>query len=435
MPSRDSDPIPKVWDPLPPHTPLPTVPDPPETGEGALTDPKHSKDCLAPPAAPVTKAELEDEELEEGEIKETPPTSPHPPPPSIDIQDGEILPTPPTPQHFLIPSIEVDDEEIPSILLTTAYATLQPNPSHRTAIEDEGRYVRSANPSPESLERRPQVNVHVNGKPNLKRKRHSPQSGSGLPQPKKQKASTEQKKTKRFCWELGQQFTGFVSPIDGADALDIATNILTFPIPTNVFKRLVYFCDASMRSLCGAVGVVWAGDFTSTEWEGKGFPYPMDIKSTAILELYGISCALEMAIRDIEKPRANVDRKQPQDNLFFQSHLNQTRSHLHGMNKEVFIFTDDVYALKRIDGTLSYPPNGDMSSQLAAISRHSKTLGDLGVHVELHLSPGHSGIPGNEAADQMAKSALNRHQRQRKKYQPAKNQMEKTSAGPGSHAS
>lgn len=161
----------------------------------------------------------------------------------------------------------------------------------------------------------------------------------------------------------------------------------------------------------------------------------MGIESTAILELYGISCTLEMAIRVIEKPRANVDRNQPQDKLFFQSHLNQTRSHLHGMDKEVFIFTDDVYALQRIDGTLSYPPNGDISRQLAAISRHSKTLGELGVHVELHLSPSHSGIPGNEAADQMAQSAQNRHQRQRKKYQPTKNQTEKTSAGPGSHAS
>lgn len=71
----------------------------------------------------------------------------------------------------------------------------------------------------------------------------------------------------------------------------------------------------------------------------------------------------------------------------------------------MFIFTDDVYALQRIDGTLSYLPNGDISRQLAAISRHSKTLSELGVHVGLHLSPGHSGVPGNEAADQMAKSA------------------------------
>lgn len=263
----------------------------PETGEGALTDPKNKKDRLAPPAAPVTKAELEDEELEEGEIKETPPTSPHPPPPSIDIQDGEILPTPPTPQHFLIPSIEVDDKEIPSILLTTVYAMLQPNPSHRTAIEDEGRYVRSENPSPESLEGRPQVNVHDNGKPNLKRKRNSPQSVSGLPPPKKRKASTKRNKTKRFCWELGQEFTGFVSPIDGSDALDIAMNILTLPIPTDAFKRLVYFCDASIRSRRGAVGVVWPEDFTSTKW-GRASPGPWILKarpswsSTASLVLW-----------------------------------------------------------------------------------------------------------------------------------------------------
>lgn len=186
--------------------------------------------------------------------------------------------SPPAPQDFLIPSIEVDDEEIPSILLTTVYATLQPNPSHRTA-----------NPSPESLEGRPQVNVHDNGKPNLKRKRNSPQSVSGLPPPKKRKASTKRNKTKRFCWELGQEFTGFVSPIDGSDALDIATNILTLPIPTNVFKRLV--CDASICSRRGAVGVVWPEDFTSTKW-GRASPGPWVLKarlswsSTAYLVLW-----------------------------------------------------------------------------------------------------------------------------------------------------
>lgn len=75
------------------RSPLPALLPPPGTAESTPTDPKNSKDLLAPPAAPVTTTELQDEELEEGEIQQTPPTSHHPPLPSIDIQDEEIIST------------------------------------------------------------------------------------------------------------------------------------------------------------------------------------------------------------------------------------------------------------------------------------------------------------------------------------------------------
>lgn len=77
------------------------------------------------------------------------------------------------------------------------------------------------------------------------------------------------------------------------------------------------------------------------------------------------------------------------------------------MAKEVFVFTDDIHAIRRIDGGLRYYPNDDMASHVEVIARHSSTLHRLGVHVELHLSPGHSKVPGNEAADAMAKKAQN----------------------------
>lgn len=47
-----------------------------------------------------------------------------------------------------------------------------------------------------------------------------------------------------------------------------------------------------------------------------------------------------------------------------------------------------------------------MTSQLDAISRHLKTIHSLGVHIGLHLSPSHSKVSGNEAADEMAKKAI-----------------------------
>ncbi|KAJ9481516.1 hypothetical protein VN97_g11957 [Penicillium thymicola] len=475
MISCHSDPIHKDWDLLQSHSPPTTLPPPPGTKEGTTTEIKDVEAPLTPPPAqytPVTTTELQDGELEEGETAESPPPpetkegtpselkggeAPLTPPPAqytpvttTELQDGELeegeitesspprhypqvpshattkvepgepkqeymQPTPPNPPYSIVPSIEIDDEDIfilPTIL-TSQHREFHPDGSRRAPWGDPDRYVRSANPSPESTqEERLQVDVRVNVA-NGKRKRTPSQSIGGLRPPKKEKASTEQNEPKMFCWELGQEFTGFVSLINGPKAREIAINILRLPIPNNVNKRLVYFCDASIHSLCGAVGVVWPKDFTFTKWEGKGFPYPVDIDNTAILELFGISRTLEMAIRDMEEPRADVDRNQPQDKLLFQSHLDQTRSHLHGMSKEVFIFTDDIFALKRIDGSVSYTPNGGIASQLAAISRHSKTLGELGVHVELHLSPGHTAIPGNVAADEVAKRAQSwvRHQR------------------------
>ncbi|KAJ5507177.1 hypothetical protein N7527_009320 [Penicillium freii] len=77
------------------------------------------------------------------------------------------------------------------------------------------------------------------------------------------------------------------------------------------------------------------------------------------------------------------------------------------MAKEVFVFTDDIHAIRRIGGGLRYYPNDDIASHVEVIARHSNTLHQLGVHVELHLSPGHRRVPGNEAADAMAKKAQN----------------------------
>jgi ribonuclease HI len=132
-----------------------------------------------------------------------------------------------------------------------------------------------------------------------------------------------------------------------------------------------------------------------------------------------------------------VNQSIPQDKEFFQDHLLQTRSHLHTKSKEVFIFTDDIFALKRISGDLPYPPNGDISSQLEVIGRHSKALDDLGVHIELHLSPGHKRIPGNHEADKLARRTQNRMERNQTclTIKPAQDELAETTSGPSSRAS
>ncbi|KAJ6147021.1 hypothetical protein N7497_009003 [Penicillium chrysogenum] len=58
------------------------------------------------------------------------------------------------------------------------------------------------------------------------------------------------------------------------------------------------------------------------------------------------------------------------------------------MKREVILFTDDRYALQRLNSTLANP-----------------LLAQSDVHLELHWSPGHADIPGNEAAHDMSRRA------------------------------
>lgn len=215
----------------------------------------------------------------------------------------------------------------------------------------------------------------------------------------------EERKHYKFCWELGDEFHGLVFGFTGQEAWDIANKIPTLPMPKQVRKRLVYFCDASVRSLRGAAGIVWPERYPSSKWQGKGVYYPLRTNDSATVELFAISCALRTAIEDLDEEHAGVLANAPVDKEFFQSSMLRTESHLHSMTKEVFIFTDDINALRRIDGDLAYPPNGQMAGHVASISQYSMTLNKLGVHVELHLSPGHCKLPGNVAADAMARRA------------------------------
>ncbi|OQD71484.1 hypothetical protein PENPOL_c001G02025 [Penicillium polonicum] len=448
---------------LPPgHSPMTTLPPPPGTTEATPTGLKDREVPMTPsPAqyAPVTSTEPQGVELEEGEVMQTPSTPKSPLIPSIEIDDEEVLSSSMTTQRAplhanlsphtakqdddryvrsqnpspkpasrqlgpvdntplrpdktsnspLIPSIEIDDEEVLASSMTTQRTPLHANPSPHTAKQGDDRYVRSQNPSPEPASRQlgPVDNTPPRpDKPSLKRKRPEdagPPVGPAPP-PKKQKRSTgEDKKGNKFCWEVGQEFVGFAFHVDGEIAKEIARNIHKLPVPTKVHKRLIYFCDASIRSKCGAAGVVWQESFGSSNWIGMGFHYPESTVSTATVELFAIACTMQIAIRDIIEERGTVVQNQPVDTALFQQHSAHTMSHLHNVTKEVFIFTDDFNALRRIDGGLAYGPKGDMARQVEAISAHSKTLSELGVHVELHLSPGHSAVPGNIAADGVAK--------------------------------
>ncbi|KGO63541.1 hypothetical protein PITC_049230 [Penicillium italicum] len=342
--------------------------------------------------------------------------------------------TPSTPKHT---QTELNDGEISTGPPATQHAPHTPRRSPHPARHDWHRHIRGSNPSPEPGIEAPtpvpkeshpklptllpvqQGAVQGNGDQSRKRKisPSADQDASSSRPNKIKKIKLEQEN--KFSWELGHEFVGFVFHINGKQAWDVANQIHQLPVPTNVHKRLIYFCDGSIRSLCGAVGIVWTESFLSPKWGGIGVYYPLSTDSMSTLELFAIARTLELAIKDIDKERASVDQTLPHDKELFQGDLIQTRSHIHGMTKELFVFTDDADALRRIDGKLAYPPDEAIAKELEAISRHSKALHSLGVHVELHLSPGHAKIPSNTAADAMAKRTQRKLFVQTKKSWPA----------------
>ncbi|KAJ5602456.1 hypothetical protein N7537_005412 [Penicillium hordei] len=264
-----------------------------------------------------------------------------------------------------------------------------PNPRHSIAPRPPHRRVRASNPPPEFVQGQAEhTPAHPNGRLGRKRKLVSTDDElAGQPEPqnkkRKKKDNPEDKAHYKTSWELGHDFFGFIVLVDDYRAWGIANKILQLPVPRNVRKRLAYFCDASIHSLCGAAGIVWPESLSSSKWEGKGVGLlPYQERATIV-----------------QNPRVN--------RTFFQQHSSLTTSHGHRMTKEVFLFTDDINALRRIAGRLPYDPNGDMASHLEVITWHSKTLNRLGVHVKLHFSPGHSKVPGNMAADAMARKAQN----------------------------
>lgn len=73
------------------------------------------------------------------------------------------------------------------------------------------------------------------------------------------------------------------------------------------------------------------------------------------------------------------------------------------MTKEVLVFTDDVVALRPVDSSSAYGTNSEIAEQVERVYSLYQILHDQGIHLELCYSPGHAGVPGNQAADAEAR--------------------------------
>ncbi|KAJ5398508.1 hypothetical protein N7465_008997 [Penicillium sp. CMV-2018d] len=230
---------------------------------------------------------------------------------------------------------ELEEGEMPSTPPSTNPAPPPPNSRPSIAPRSRDRRARASKPPPEPILGQAQhTPVQPNGRLDRKRKRAStddrlagqPESNNKKKRKKDKRVDRRQYKTSR---ELGHDFVGFITLVDDRRALDMANNILQLPVPQNVSKRLIYFCDASIRCLCGATGIVWPRSLASSEWEGKGVFHHLSVYSSPTVEPFAIACTLDLAMREIDQQRATIVQNHRVDRQFFQQHLSLTRSHVH----------------------------------------------------------------------------------------------------------
>ncbi|KAJ5270233.1 hypothetical protein N7497_009004 [Penicillium chrysogenum] len=122
--------------------------------------------------------------------------------------------------------------------------------------------------------------------------------------------------------------------------------------------------------------------------------YPSKSNNSGAVELYAIACAMKFALDHIGHPAFAVSSKNSPGSSHFLPGNTRTMSHTHIMKRETILFTDDRYALQRLNSTLANPAICDLSQLLAQND----------VHLELHWSPDHADIPGNEAAHDMSEA-------------------------------
>ncbi|OQE24886.1 hypothetical protein PENFLA_c009G05832 [Penicillium flavigenum] len=403
--------------------------------ESTATDPT-VKPVDETPAKPVVEAPASVDEPQvvsvvEAPVVEAPASVDEPPVGSVlETPAGSVSESDTHPEHKNPPLAEpvpsaprspsLEEGEIPQSPASHQHARLPPNLQQPTGRRGPGRRVRSANPSPEpqfdepqgsqstaSLEHRPSESPELQSKqphqpqPTASLKRKQSQSNPPDPGP----TAKKQKRIRKTCVELGYKFCGAIIIASRKDADQVARYIHDLPVPQQVTRRLVLYGDACLRDSSAAVGIVWKSPTSLPEWDGLGVGYPSKTKNSGIVELYAIACAMKFALDHIGHIAFVVSSEDSAQSSRFQPGTARTMSHTHDMKREVIVFTDDWYALQRLTGTLANNVGGPHAHLLKIICDLSQLLVQKDVHLELHWSPGHKDIPGNEAAHDMSRRA------------------------------
>ncbi|KAJ5146460.1 uncharacterized protein N7515_001024 [Penicillium bovifimosum] len=274
----------------------------------------------------------------------------------------------------------------------------------------------------------------------LKRKR------SSSPSPPRSRPQKRRKKNKGFASDHGHTFAGFIFNHNRQEAEGIARKIYTLPIQEQVESRLVLYGDASIRGAAPPWELF--GDPSKIPSNGTEPPLCKPRRLLVAVDClnperirfrdgpgnWSCALALKFAVENIDNPEFLVTQDRSAGTTFLRPRFGHVQPH--AMRREVFIFTDDMIALLRLNGSVAYAAGDEYAVQIGDICRLSDLLAQLrlngsvayaagdeyavqigetcrlsdllaqhDVHVELHLSPGHKGIPGNEAADDLSRIA------------------------------
>jgi ribonuclease HI len=150
----------------------------------------------------------------------------------------------------------------------------------------------------------------------------------------------------------------------------------------------IFWTDASIVfGACAAGAVVWKQP-PSWAWNSQGFHYPYLTQSTDVVEMFAIAHALKRAVDDIK-----------------QSLGDSVKDVNVQITQRVFVFTDSIAALTGVENEAQSDRVRSTSEQARTIIGYSVDLDNLGAKVELHLVPGHTGVPGNDRAHKAAYEA------------------------------
>lgn len=186
------------------------------------------------------------------------------------------------------------------------------------------------------------------------------------------------------------RFRGIIGHKRAQEALDFAWKMENCVMKTGSTHRHIFWTDGSIvYRACAAGAVVWKQQ-PSWKWMSEGFAYPYLTESTDVVEMFAIAHALKRAVDEVKQSLSDAGKD---------LHLEITH--------EVFVFTDSLGALTGVErDTLEKGARVRITSEQAhTIIKYSIDLDNLGAKVELHLVPGHSGVPGNDNAHAAAYAA------------------------------
>ncbi|OQD74295.1 hypothetical protein PENDEC_c011G03372 [Penicillium decumbens] len=200
----------------------------------------------------------------------------------------------------------------------------------------------------------------------------------------------------RPCQGLSDRtYRGFVRIEGRGEAERFALKMGNLPCKSETAYRIVLWTDGSVVYKCAAGAVVWKSPPSYRQWDGEGFPLPYKTNSSGLVELFAIAHALKIAVDQLKELQ-----KLASIAFHSENHDVQIQPGYH-----VFVFTDSSEALLVLrDGRARHSHEADLWNEyIRKCVKHHSELRRLGANVELHLVPGHKGVPGNEEADRLAK--------------------------------